>query len=285
MNLRQLEFLVAVCEEGSFTAAAQRCHVAQPSMSAAIGKLEHELGTPLFHRVGRSIRPTSSCDDLLPAARDALRAMQAADAVANRRGADIAGRLDLAVQPTLAATVGVAVVGRLLGRHPGVTVRMMSPSDDESVAELVVSGRCELGVGERSAAATLRWRRLMTDAFVLLVPPGVKTTDPPLRTVEVVNVVAAPAGTPSRVAFDEMCASIGVRPRIVVEAEPRDALLPLVAAGVGAAVVPASSLPASVPPGVGVVDLAGRRRSVGLLRRRAGLTPPAEALWRLVALS
>lgn len=281
MQLRQLEYVVTAVEEGSFTAAARRCHVAQPSLSASIAALERELGTPLFHRIGRTIVPTSTTEELLPRARDALRAMEAAAAVSRRRGNEVVGRLDLAVQPTLAATVGVSLVRTLLDAHPGVTVKMLTPADDESVAELVESGRCELGVGERSTRRGLQWQRLDAEAFVLVLPPGVEGAEVSLDTLATVPVVAPPAGTPTRRALDDLCAHAGVRPRIVVEAEPRDALLPLVAAGVGAAVLPASSLPPVNPVGVTVVELPGRRRAIGLLCRKAPLTPAADALRRI----
>ena len=114
MQLRQLEYVVAAVEEGTFTAAAVRCHVAQPSLSSAIGQLERELGTLLFHRVGRRISPTSACERLLAPARDALRAMAVAEAVGSARGTDeVVGRVDLAVQPTLAATTAVRLIARL----------------------------------------------------------------------------------------------------------------------------------------------------------------------------
>lgn len=282
MQLRQLEYVVAAVEEGSFTAAARRCHVAQPSLSASVASLERELGTPLFHRIGRTIRPTSTCDDLLPRARDALRAMEAAESVSRRRGEEVVGRLDLGVQPTLAATMAVSLVRLLLDRHPAVSVRLLTPADEESVADLVESGRCELGVGERSARSGLQWQRLDAEAFVLVLPPGVEATDPPLAVLGEVAVVAPPGATPTRRALDDVCAHAALRPRIVVEAEPRDALLPLVAAGVGAAVLPASSLPVNPPDGVTVVELPGRRRALGLFSRRAPLTPAADALRRLV---
>jgi DNA-binding transcriptional LysR family regulator len=60
MELHQLEYLVAVAEEASFTKAAARVHVAQPGVSAQIRRLERELGHELFDRSGRSVRPTDT---------------------------------------------------------------------------------------------------------------------------------------------------------------------------------------------------------------------------------
>jgi len=66
MELRQLEYLVAVAEERSFTRAAARVHVAQPAVSAQIGRLERELGQRLLDRSGREVTPTAVGAAVLP---------------------------------------------------------------------------------------------------------------------------------------------------------------------------------------------------------------------------
>src|SRR5262245_24643763 len=75
MELRQLEYFVAVAEEANFTRAAQRVHVAQPAVSAQIARLERELGQPLFDRSRRAVRLTAAGEAALPFARQALRAV------------------------------------------------------------------------------------------------------------------------------------------------------------------------------------------------------------------
>ncbi len=59
MNLKQLEFAVALAEEGNFTRAAERRHVVQSALSHQIAYLEQELGTPLFERLPRQVRATA----------------------------------------------------------------------------------------------------------------------------------------------------------------------------------------------------------------------------------
>src|SRR3954469_9522705 len=76
MELRHLEYFVAVAEEASFTKAAARVHVAQPGVSAQIRQLEQELGQPLFDRSGRSVRLTEAGTAVLPYARAALQAVE-----------------------------------------------------------------------------------------------------------------------------------------------------------------------------------------------------------------
>jgi DNA-binding transcriptional LysR family regulator len=98
MELRQLEYLVAVAEEANFTRAASKVHVAQPGVSAQVRQLEHELGQPLFDRSGRRVRLTNVGVAVLPYARAAL------DAVARARLAvnELAGPRSTPVRfPTL----------------------------------------------------------------------------------------------------------------------------------------------------------------------------------------
>src|SRR5215207_1517289 len=78
MELRQLEYFVAVAEEGSFTRAAARVHVAQPGVSAQVRQLERELGQLLLDRSGRSVRLTEVGAAVLPYARAALEAVTGA---------------------------------------------------------------------------------------------------------------------------------------------------------------------------------------------------------------
>src|SRR3954468_16143314 len=97
MDLRQLSYFVAVAEERQFTRAAERVSVAQPAVSAQIGRLERELGERLFHRDPRSVTLTAAGDALLPHARAALAAAERGrDTIASLRGM-LTGRLRLGV--------------------------------------------------------------------------------------------------------------------------------------------------------------------------------------------
>lgn len=76
MEFQQIRYFVSVARERNFTRAAAACHVAQPSLSAQIQKLERELGGPLFHRLGRRIRLTELGESLLPRAKRMLHLQQ-----------------------------------------------------------------------------------------------------------------------------------------------------------------------------------------------------------------
>ena len=101
VSLRQLQYAVAVADTLSFRAAAERCHVAQPSLSAQLAQLEDALGVRLFERDRRRVLPTAAGRDLVDRARRVLR--EADDLVeAARRARDpLSGRLTIGVIPTI----------------------------------------------------------------------------------------------------------------------------------------------------------------------------------------
>jgi LysR family transcriptional regulator, hydrogen peroxide-inducible genes activator len=102
MELHQLRYFCAVVEAGSFSRAAEQSHVAQPSLSQQIAKLENELGARLFDRLGRSVRLTDLGKAFLPRARAVLRELEAARGDVVERKDSVAGPLVVGVIPTIA---------------------------------------------------------------------------------------------------------------------------------------------------------------------------------------
>jgi LysR family transcriptional regulator, hydrogen peroxide-inducible genes activator len=102
MELHQLRYFCAVAETGSFSRAAEHSHVAQPSLSQQILKLEDELGARLFDRLGRSVRLTDVGKAFLPRARAVLRELEAARGDVVQRKDSVSGPLTIGVIPTIA---------------------------------------------------------------------------------------------------------------------------------------------------------------------------------------
>jgi LysR family hydrogen peroxide-inducible transcriptional activator len=102
MELHQLRYFCAVAETGSFSRAAEQSHVAQPSLSQQILKLEAELGARLFDRLGRTVRLTDLGTAFLPRARAVLRELEAAKGDVRERKDSIGGPLTVGVIPTVA---------------------------------------------------------------------------------------------------------------------------------------------------------------------------------------
>ncbi len=277
MNERQLEYLIAAVESGGFTSAADRCGVAQPSLSASIARLERELAVPLFHRVGRRVVPTDAATAMLPAARDAVNAVERARRAAEMVLVGITGQLDVAVQPSVVMTV-VPLVAALRRELPGVACALHAPRDDASVTAMVASGRCEVGVGDVQERSGLQWRVLHSEPYVLIEPSGSRGRGR-RRSVDAlgeVPLVLPPEGSPSRSVIDAMFVEAGIEPQVVVEVDHREALLPLVAAGAGATILPASMITAAPDAAVRVTVLDPQiERRVGIVVRDAPLTPAA----------
>lgn len=286
MDLRRLEVFLAIVGEGSFTAAADELGVSQPAVSQAVRALEGELGTSLFHRVGRSVRLTDAGEALLLparlAVRDAAAARQAVEAVKDL----LAGHLELACIPTLAVDPMAPLLGAFRSRHPGVSIALLDPEDTADVVDLVRSGRCELGLfGGAGATEGLLATRLGAQAFLAVLPPGTPHRGAlGVDDLAAMPLVAPPKGSSSRDLLDSVLATRGHAATVVVESAQREALLPLVLAGAGAALVPTALAEYGRRLGCEVADLDPPvGRPVTLVRRDAEPTPAAAAFLELAA--
>jgi len=278
MELRRLAVFLAIVDEGSFSGAADGLGVSQPAVSQAIRVLEAELGAPLFHRVARGVRLTDAGEALcLPARlalRDAEAARQAVDAVKGL----LSGHLELACLPTLAIDPLAPLLGAFRARHPAVSITLLDPEDTADVLDLVRTGRCELGlVGDAAPMRGLAVTRLTSQSFRAVLAPG--TAHAGVLTVDALAgmpLVAPPRGSSSRDLLDEVLALRGQAPTVVVETAQREALLPLVLAGAGAALVPSALADFARRLGCEVADLDPPvGRPVSLVRRDAVTTPAA----------
>src|SRR6478672_12921264 len=148
MDLRQLEYVVAIADAGSFTAAAVTVHASQPSVSHGVRALEDELGVAVFVRLPRAVVATPTGESVIAAARQVLRDADTVRAVAADATGLTAGRVDVATLPTLAADPVAGLVGRFRVDHPGVTVRLIEPEADATLLDAVASGRAELGFAD-----------------------------------------------------------------------------------------------------------------------------------------
>jgi LysR family transcriptional regulator, carnitine catabolism transcriptional activator len=284
MDLRRLEVFLAIVEDGSFSGAADELGVSQPAVSQAVRALEGDLGTSLFHRVGRSVRLTDAgaalCLPARLALRDAAAARQAVEAVKDV----LAGHLELACIPTLAVDPMAPLLGAFRSRYPAVSITLLDPEDTADVVDLVRTGRCELGlVGEAGSTAGLLATPLGAQAFLAVLPPGT----PHLEALRVddlaaMPLVAPPKGSSSRDLLDSVLSTRGHSATVVVESAQREALLPLVLAGAGAALVPTALAEFGRRLGCEVAPLDPPvGRPVTLVRRDADLTPAAAAFLEL----
>lgn len=243
MERRQLEYFVAVVDHGGFHRAAEAVHVSQPSLSQAIGSLEKDLGTPLFHRLGRKVKLTAAGEALLPPARQVLRDHAVARAAVARVRGRYDGDLDLATTPTLAVHPLTQILGQFADRYPGVRVNITDLDVPGGANAIVGGGSCEVGLVRLPLppASTLRVTSLLREAFCLLLPPGSTVEDDPvdLSILGELPLITTPLGSSSRTGLHEALTLAGVgSPTIAVETIYRVTIPSLVGAGVGAAFLP-----------------------------------------------
>ncbi|MFC1444279.1 LysR family transcriptional regulator [Streptacidiphilus sp. N1-10] len=244
MELRQLEYFVAVAEERHFTRAAKRLQVAQSGLSASIRTLERELGAALFLRSTRSVEVTPAGQALLVEARRALSASHAAkDAVAAVQGL-LRGSLSIGSLQCLHVVHLPAVLARFSAAYPGLEIRLRQGGSNE-LTEEVRTGRLDLAFVSRPAGSPegVLVEPLADEPLVLACGP-----DHPLAARSAVE--PADLGQEQFVDFhqdwgtrdlaDQVLGAAGVDRRVALEVTDVHSLLDLVAFGLGVALVPQS---------------------------------------------
>ena len=252
MDLRQLEYFVAVAEELHFTKAAARCHVVQSALSYQIGRLEREHRLPLFERTSRSVRLAPAGDVLLPRARQLLADLDLARSELAALAGVVTGRLRLGMvgSASLAAPMVELTLADFHRRHPAVEITI-EDTGSRFMADQVRAGVLDaafVGLFADQVPADLVHRVLAVEPLVAIV--GV---DDPLAgrgSVDLAELADLVGGRP----FVEMRPESGLRRQVdaafdragvvrtaAFELGTSDAVVRFVGLGFGAALVPLSA--------------------------------------------
>jgi len=188
MDLRALECFAAVADEGSFSRAADRLGIAQPSVSQQVGKLERELLTSLFERSSRGVSLTPSGRSLLPSARRALNAVEDLRNAADERAGRLTGGLNLGVVDGLEVTAFPAAMGVVRQRHPFLELRLRDGTSGVLLKKLMDRSLDAVVIAEppRALPHYLGTRLLLEEDLVVVRPAssGEHSTGP-LRLTDV----------------------------------------------------------------------------------------------------
>lgn len=247
MNLEQLRGFVEVANLGHFTRAAEKLHLAQPSLSRQISTLETELGAELFRRVRGNISLTDAGEALLPRAR---RMLADADAVRDEM-AELAGlqrgRVRLGATPTLCISLVAEVLRTFHAAHPSVELQLVEGGSN-LLMEHLAAGAVDLALVTMSEARpvtgpALVRTPLLTEELVVVssadeAPIADSTID--LQRLSELPMVALAESYDLRGATDAAFARADLVPSLVVEGAEMDAVLRFVERGIGVAVVPAT---------------------------------------------
>ena len=278
MQLNQLRYMVCVAEEGRFTKAAARLHVAQPSVSSAISALEQELGAALFHRERSEVTLTGAGQVFLPWARQVLADCEAGTAAVRDLLGLRRGRLDLGSTPSLTTNLLPPVLAAFHASHPGLDLTLHEAGSQDLVDRLE-KGEMDLAVVilpvDRPWVETTA---LKQEELVLAVNRGhpyAQRRSVRVADLEHVPLVMFKDGYDLREATLEACRRAGFVPTLVMQGLEMDGALALAAAGVGAAVVPESVVGPEGPLLAVRFRNAVLRRTIGLASRRDRPFSPA----------
>ena len=164
MEFHQLRYVCAVAETGSFSRAAERCQIAQPSLSQQVLKLEEDLGAKLFDRLGRSVRLTEAGRAFLPHARSILSQMESARSSVADTCADVRGSVAVGAIPTIGPYLMPRYTTAFARKYPEAKLRIV-----EDTTPVLVEGLLALSIDVAILALPLRHKDL--ELFPLRTEP------------------------------------------------------------------------------------------------------------------
>jgi DNA-binding transcriptional LysR family regulator len=245
-TLRQLEYLVAVVDLGSFTKAAELLHVTQPALSHQIRALERSTGSPLLERLPRAIRLTPTGRAMLPHARAALADAERATCAARQAAGLEVGELQIAT--LYSVSLGILPIALKAWRrtHPEVGIRLFEHRHTDELTDAMSAGQADLAVGPRPKDWPGHTHVLGKEELVVVV-----AKDDPLagrKTIRLQDLadrswVHYTPGHGLADVLNQVCAKAGFEPKVAVHTEQTAAAPGLAAAGVGPALVPSNILP------------------------------------------
>lgn len=249
MNLRQLRYFLTIADERSFSRAAERLLIAQPSLSQQIKSLEQELGGPLLERLPRGVRLTAAGRAFIGEARATVANAERAARDARRALGLEAGEIELATVTSIAAGILPTVLRRWQELHPSIEVSLSEYLHRRLLDDGVRNGDGDMAVGSPPAGWEGPIEPLGWEEFVLVLPSG----DPVLRkrSVELTAlrdrrwVQFAPAHGLADV-LELRCAAAGFTPRIAIRTSQVTAAPQFAAAGIGPTLVPDHVVPDAV---------------------------------------
>ncbi|MFF4325032.1 LysR family transcriptional regulator [Streptomyces sp. NPDC001591] len=283
MQFQQLVYFVAVAETRHFTRAAEREHVAQPSLSQQIKALERELGAELFSRARGNITLTDAGEALLPLARRILADADTARLEVQELLQLRRGRVRLGATPSVCTGLLPAVLRAFHTAHPGIELLIEESGSLDLVRELArgVLDLALIVLPLPPSAPPLTTVELLTEDLVVVssrdLPPPGGGGELGIADLREEPLVMFRHGYDLRDLTVGACRAAGFEPVFTVEGGEMDAVLGFVRAGLGVAVVP-EMVVEHAGPGLRTTRLAGSplRRTIALAHR-TDVAPPRAA--------
>ena len=266
MDIERLRAFITIADHGHFSRAAEQLHITQPGLTKRIRALEHTLDGILFDRDRQPIVLTQLGRHLLPVAQRLVRDADAFFLEARRTAAGETGTLAVGFGLST-ITLAPRIISRFRSLVPGVGVTMNDFSSREMI-DRIRRDELDLGFVRFPVSSDLASIGLATDRLAIAVPASLElTNEDRLRQLEELKFVALQEERGPGLArqIRQWCQAHAFHPAVVQHADDIQTVLALVAAGIGCAIVPASS--ATLLPG----------------RLRLFLLPGVEAVWSVGA--
>ncbi|WP_075259881.1 LysR family transcriptional regulator [Herbaspirillum camelliae] len=245
MNLRQIEFVLAVAEESSFTRAASRCHTVQSALSHQVARLEDELGTPLFERTSRRVRLTLAGEAFVRQAHAALEATRRIPEEVAAAAGQVRGQLAIGTISALGSIDIVALIEQFHARHPQVEIRLTQSGSEELLVRLR-QRRLDvalIGLWQGEKIEGMAHLRIAQERLVALLPPEHPLASRRRLTLErlaTLPLVDYPQDSSARRQTDKAFAAAGVAHQIHFEVNHLNLIAQFVSRGLAASLVPES---------------------------------------------
>ena len=275
MNVRDLEYALAVERLGSFTRAAEACDVSQPTLSGQIRKLEEALGVSLFERDGRTVRVTAAGTQLLGCARRVVAAVADLEATADAQRDPLCGRVRLGMIPTLAPSLLPLALPETARRLPRAVVAIV---EDQTAGLLtrLRDGSLDMALIATAPGDGFVELPLFDEPLHVAAPPDhpfARRETVGAEELEPASLMLLSDGHCLRDQVLAVCSApeLAANAPADVRAGSLETLLHLVAAGYGVTLVPALALSASVERSIAIRSLSGpgASRRIRLVARRS----------------
>ncbi|BCJ74542.1 LysR family transcriptional regulator [Catellatospora sp. IY07-71] len=281
LDVRRLRLLRDLARLGTIAAVAQAHSYSPSAVSQQLATLQREAGVPLLERTGRGVTLTPAGTALVRHAETVLAALEAATATLAAARSGLQGTVRIGAFPTAVRTLLPAALVALGREHPALDL-MVTELDPVHMPDALRERRLDVALLHDYDLApvtpdpTVESEPLLDETVFLALPAEHPAGDDPVGAVEHSAWIVGTPGTLCHTVALRTCQAAGYQPRVRHHADDFTAVLALVAAGQGVALVPQLGA-VQAPPGVRLVPLPSRRRTRLAYRRGSGGHPAVSA--------
>ena len=271
MEVHQLRYFCAVAKHGTFTRASEVEHVAQPSLSQQILKLEAELGSRLFDRLPRSARLTVFGKAFLPKAERILRELEEAKTELQEMAGNEKGDVVVGIIPTIAAYLLPKLLKGFAARHPLITVKIIEDITP-TLLQRLHDGTIDMAIAALPITeGDLASEELFEEKYYAVLPKTHRRASS--KSISLTDLNREPflllkEGHCFRDSLIAACHKSKVTPSVVFESGQFATILAMVSAGMGVSAVPAMAVQSQT--GCTFIPISGKHstRKVGIISSR-----------------